>query len=554
MSPTPDFIILNGQAITFDARQPRAEALAITGDRISAVGSTDTIRELAGPATRIFDAQGATILPGFIDSHVHLFAGSAELGYLDLHGVEDETELTQKVRARADAQPDEPICFAVQAAYDVLGKGRNTTRQALDRVLPGRPLALFAPDHHTIWANTPALEAAGILHGGPVDQGALIVMGDDGMATGELREPSAFAPVLRMTRHGGRDLAGFVTGADPIPTATPQERSGDKQAIAQGMKHCARQGITGLHNMDGNFYQLELLSEMEDEGTLLCRTEVPFHYKSFDPLERFDEARDMQQQFNSENVWCNRVKMFMDGVIESQTALMIDPYPGTTHTGDAVFDPEHFSQACILADAMGLQIATHAIGDLAVRRTLDGYEAARTKNGSRDARHRIEHIEVLHADDLPRFAELDVVASIQPGHAPFGHYFATPEMPSILHDSQIPLAFAWQDIRDTGAPVTFSTDWPVIPIDVMENMRSAVAPVKGGVWRDQTQSLLDTLESYTAMNAWLEFREDRKGRLAVGMLADVVVMSHDLEALAPENLNEASAVLTLCGGRATWEG
>jgi hypothetical protein len=349
-------------------------------------------------------------------------------------------------------------------------------------------------------------------------------------------------------------MMGLITGADPDPPATPAERAADKAAIARGMAHCASHGITGLHNMDGNFYQLELLSEMEAEGTLLCRTEVPFHYKSFDPLDRFDEATEMRRRFDSDMVWCNRVKMFMDGVTESRTALMRHPYPGTDHSGDAVFEADHFNAACIRADAMGFQIATHAIGDLAIRCTLDGYEAARVANGVRDARHRVEHIEVLHPDDLPRFGKLDVVASMQPGHAPFGGIFPAAGMSALLHDDQIPLTFAWRDLRAHAPRLCFSTDWPVIGVEVMPSVKAAVAPLDlGAPWRDQSQNLIDTLKSYTADNAWMEFNEHRKGMLKPGIMADIVVMSDDLEEVEPHALDQTRAALTLCAGRVTWE-
>ena len=554
MTKAPDTVILNGRLITFDSARPYAEGLAIADGVITAVGSTAEIRALAGPSTRVIDAAGSTVLPGFIDSHVHLFGGSVELACLDLTSIKGEAQLTEVVRDWAKWNTDDQLVFAVQADYAILGDGIKTTRQALDRVLPDRPFAMYAPDHHTVWANTAALEAAGLLHGAEVEAGAQVVMGSDGLASGELQEPSAYAPVLRMTRHAGRDMMGLVTGADPVPPATLAERTLDKAALERGLKHCASHGITGLHNMDGNFYQLELLSEMERDGTLLCRTEVPFHYKSPDPLDRFSEAQEMRQRFNSDMVWCNRVKMFMDGVVESGTALMLQPYPGTDHIGDAVFEAEHFNQACIRADAMGLQIATHAIGDLAVRRTLDGYEAARRTNGARDSRHRIEHIEVLHPDDLPRFKDLGVVASIQPGHAPFGGYFPPAGVSAMLHDAQIPLSYAWADIRNSGAKVIFSTDWPVIPVDVMPTIKGAVAPLKlGAPWRDQSQSLLDTLESYTAGNAWVEFNETRKGKLKPGMMADIAVMDHNLETMDPETLNQARAAFTFCAGRMTWQ-
>ena len=553
MTDLADIVVLNGNLITFDPSQPKAEAIAISGGLISAIGSTAEIRQMAGPSTRQIDAGGSTVLPGFIDSHVHLFGGSVELGYLDLYGVQGMDALVPLVRDYAESCKDDACVFAVQADYALMGPNRATTRHDLDAVLPDRPFAVFSPDHHTIWANTKALVLAGILHGGNVDAGAEIVTGDDGLATGELQEPSAYAPVLRHTRHSGRDMAGLITGKTPVPEPSLNDRAMDKDAIERGMKHCASHGITGLHLFDGNLYQAELLTELAEDGRAACRAQVPFHYKSFDPLDRFEEAAEMRRTYQSDMVWMQNVKMFMDGVSESRTALMLQPYPGTDHIGDAVFEADHFTEACIRADAMGLQIATHAIGDLAIRLTLDGYEAALKVNGKRDSRHRVEHIEVLHPDDLPRFAELEVVASIQPGHAPFGGIFPPVGMDAVLHDHQIPTSFAWQDIRNTGAKVVFSTDWPVIPVDVTPNIKAAIAPIQIEGWRDQTQSLMDTLASYTVDNAWVEFSEGRKGQLKKGMMADIVVMSHDLEAIEPGSVDQSRAVVTICGGRVTYE-
>ncbi|KRS11581.1 amidohydrolase [Roseovarius atlanticus] len=550
----PDIVILNGKVLTMDPERRRAEAVAVASGRIVAVGTSAEIGAMAGPDTKQVDAGGATVLPGFIDSHVHLFAGSVEMGYLDLYGVQGEEAVAKAVRAYADDCPEDQVVFAVQAAYELMGPGRETTRQDLDRVLPDRPLALYAADHHTIWANTAALELAGILHGGPVEAGAEIVMAEDGTATGALLEPSAYAHVLRLTRNGGRDMAGLITGADPVPAPGPDERSKDKAALIAGLKHCASHGITGLHNMDGNFYQMELLAELEKEGELICRVEVPFHMKSHDPIDRLEEAEEMRARYASEYLWCNRVKMFMDGVMESRTGLMLENYPGTDTNGDAVFTPEEFNAACVAADAKGFQISTHAIGDLAVRRTLDGYAKAREANGVRDARHRMEHIEIIHPDDLPRLGELDVVASIQPGHAAFGHFFPPHGIREVLRADQWPYAYAWRAQREHAARMVFSTDWPVMPVDVMPNVRAAVDPMDlGEGWPDQSQDLLETLESYTAGNAWVEFSEDRKGRLAEGFMADIAVMSHDLEGMEPSALGTARAVLTLCGGRVTWE-
>ena len=525
MTTPPDLIIVNGALITFDPSTQGATSIAIVGNKIHALGTDAEMRGLAGPDTQVIDATQATVMPGFIDSHVHLFCGSVELGYLDLHGIQGLAALKAAVAPYSDATPDDAILFAVQADYAILHSDNTPTRQELDSVCPDRPFAIFAPDHHTVWANTAALQLAGIVDGGETAAGCEIVMGDDGMATGELREPGAYAAVLALTRHGGRDLAGLISGKDPVPTPSAADRAKDKAALARGMKHCAAQGITGVQCMDGNFYQLELLTEMETEGTLLCRTSVPFHLRPEDPLDRLSEA-----------------------------ATMAKTYPGTHDTyGDPVFGAEHFNAACTRIDAMGLQIAVHAIGDAGVRRTLDAYEIAQQTNGSRDSRHRIEHLETMHPDDIPRLAALGAVASIQPGHAPFGGIFPPTGVGKYLYPHQIPHAYPWTQLRDSGAKVIFSTDWPVIGVDVMTNIKAAIAPLDlGPGWVDQTQSLMQTLASYTCDNAWVEFREDQKGQLTPGMLADIVVLSHDITELEPAQITDASARLTICNGRITY--
>ncbi|OED42770.1 amidohydrolase [Chromatiales bacterium (ex Bugula neritina AB1)] len=545
-----DIVILNGRLITFDGAD--AEALAITNGQIEAVGSTRQIRDSAGSA-HVIDAAGATVLPGFIDSHVHLFGGSAELDYLNLTGVYGLDALTDAVREYAATRPDDPIIFGVSIDYRVIGN-RDTTRHDLDAVLPDRPFAAMAADHHTVWANTKALEKAGLLHGAPMPDGSEVVLAGDGKATGELRETGAFGPIMALTPLGGRDLLGYVTGKNPETAATLAERTLDKSVIARGLRHCASYGITGLHNMDGNFYQMELLAELESERSLLCRTEVPMHLKGNDPLDRLLEAEQMRQRYATDYLWSGRVKMFMDGVIDSRTAYMLEPYPGTNSRSEALFTPEQFNEACVRADAKGLQIAVHAIGDAAVRQTLDGYQAAVNANGPRDSRHRIEHIEVIHADDIPRISALGAVASMQPLHSPAGGLFPPYVAGELLHDSQISTAFAWKTIRESGAKLIFSTDWPVVPVDVMLSIKGAVAGTAlPPEWPDQRQNLRQALASYTRDNAWVEFNENRKGKLKTGMMADIVVMDHNLEAMPPEELHTAKAAVTICGGNITYQ-
>jgi len=554
MSSVPDLVILNGSLCTFDPETPFAEALAVTGRQITAIGSSTDIRALAGNKTRVIDAQGGTVLPGFIDSHVHLFGGAAELDMLDLLGLRGLERLTEAVRSYAAARPDDPLVMGVAAYYDIVAPGVQATRHDLDKILPDRPLALMTSDHHTVFANTRALELAGILHGGVVPEGSEIVMGDDGNATGQLNETGAFGPVLKLSALGGRDLLGYVTGADPEPPATPEERAHDKEVILRGLEHCAAYGITGLHNMDGNFYQLELLSELEAEGRLPMRVQVPMHLKNFDPLDRLLEAGEMRRRFTSDKVWSGRVKMFMDGVLDSYTAFMLSTYPGKPESiGDAVFEADHFNEACIQADAMGLQISVHAIGNAAVRRTIDGYEAARKANGVRDSRHRIEHIELIEPEDIPRLAQLGIVASMQPMHSPEGGLFEPYDAGDILSAEQVPNAFAWRAIRNAGVRMCFSTDWPVVPVDTMASVSAAVHGARlPQPWQDNRQTLADALASYTRDNAWLEFSEKTKGVLKPGYLADIAVMDRDLFATDPAELASARTVLTLCDGAETF--
>lgn len=547
----PDLVILNGKLITFAGLD--AEALAITDGKITAIGTTAEIRDIAGTA-KVIDAQGNTVLPGFIDSHVHLFQGAAELDLLDLYDVKGIENLAAAIHPFAASRPDDELLFASAIDYHAVSDDRTPTRHDLDAAFPDRPFATMTSDHHTVYANTKALELAGLLHGRTVDEGSEVVMAADGTATGELLEAAAFGPILACTPLGGREMLGMTTGADPIPTPDTNTRATDKDVIAKGLKHCASHGITSLHNMDGNFYQLELLSELEDDGRLLCRTEVPMHLKHTDSLDRLSEAVEMRAKYSGDNVWCGRVKMFMDGVIDSRTAFMLQPYPGTDKCSAPLFSDDHFKQACIRADAENLQISVHAIGDAAIRQTLDGYEAAQKANGIRDSRHRIEHLETTHPDDVPRLAQLGVVASIQPLHSPRGGFFPPYEPGGVLHDWQFEHAFAWKAFRDSGAKVIFSTDWPVVPVDVMPTIQGAVAGVNlPAIWPDNRQSLRETLKSYTADNAWVEFNEHRKGTLARGMMADIVVMDADLEQTAPENLGKTRAAVTICEGRITYQ-
>lgn len=555
MQTEASFIIRNARVLTMDAANPRANAVAIAGNRILAVGSEAEIDAFCGPDTHVIDARGGTVLPGFNEAHMHIFGGSAELSELSLAGVKGFDALEKAVKAYAAEYPERRLLIAQQADYTILSDDERMTRHHLDRILPDRALLIVAPDHHTAWANTTALTMGGILEGRDVGVGNEIVMGEDGLASGELRESNAIRPISAFGETGGREMLGVGTGGDP-EHVTAEERAGDIEVIKRGLAYVASLGITSLQNMDGSLYQLEMLDEIERTVGLPVRVRMPFHMKNFMPLSDLEtKAAAWRERFNTDRLRCDFVKLFMDGVTESGTAVFIEDYahqPGWK--GEPLFSQDHFDSIAIAADRLGLPVAVHAIGDGAVRMVLNGYEAAIKANGKRDSRNRIEHIEVVHPDDIPRFKELGTVASMQPTHPPGSAGLPVEPYLSYIGEDRWPHAFAWRTLVDAGAEIVFATDWPVSPLDPMHCIECAMTR---GLWKeglkDQRLSLAETLAAYTKNGAWVEFMEDRKGMLKPGYLADIVVLSGNVEAADHANLAAIRPVTTMCDGRITYQ-
>jgi predicted amidohydrolase YtcJ len=306
-----------------------------------------------------------------------------------------------------------------------------------------------------------------------------------------------------------------------------------------------------MHNMDGNRHLLDLLRTVEQEGDLIARVSVPFHYTRSMPLSELDRASAMARDFRGDKLTSNRVKIFVDGVIESGTAALLADYadqPG--HRGEPIFDAESFAEAAIEIDRRGMQIAVHAIGDAAVRITLDGYEAARKANGARDSRHRIEHVEVIDPADIPRFADLGVIASVQPLHAPQGE---SPTTRGIGPD-RARHAYAWRMLHDAGAVIAFSSDWPIVAVDPLLGIQAALTrrPYLQGQ-PDQRLPLMEVLKAFTRNGAYVGFMEDRTGILRKDMLADLVLLSGDIEMTPAEDIATLGIRMTICDGRITHE-
>ncbi len=549
-----DLIITNARVLTIDANRPRADAVAIAGNRIIKVGTRGDMAVLHGHHTRIIDAEMKTVMPGIIEGHVHLFGGAVELGTLNLNGINGFDAILESVSQYRKRHRVESVVVANGITHTAFGDGVPITRQLLDRIVPGVPLIMGCFDHHTMWANTKALEMAGIMRGAKLPIGNEIVLDAQGLATGELREPAAYMLVQALTPTAGREWLGMTAGENPVPPATPAQRAADREFMKAGIAHANALGITSMHNMDGNWYQLEVLKSLLDNGEMNARVEMPFHQKNTFDIGRIDEAVAMRHNYQGAMLHSGRVKIFIDGVLETLTALMIDDYPGHPgNKGAPLFSPEAFNALATRIDAQGLQISVHAIGDGGVRRTLDGYEAARKANGPRDSRHRIEHIELIDPADIPRLKELGLVASLQP--------IAGVGVPGNPHEpilsrvgAKLPFAYPWQMIRNTGAMVAFSSDWPIAPLNPFLGIQAAMTakPLRRDC-TSQAQSLADSLHAFTLAGAHMEFMEDRKGMLKEGYLADVIVLDSDLERTPAAAMGAVKVNATICDGRVVFE-
>ena len=532
MADFADYLIVNAAVYTADPLNPRAEAVAVRGNRIVFVGRTSDVTGWRGPRTEVIDGGGRSLLPGLSDSHFHLLWGAIKLDKLRLDDADTLDEIRTEIAAYAAANPHREWIDGVQLKYSAIRSDERLDRWFLDSIVADRPLCLTAFDGHTVWVNTVALQRAGILYGQTTPAGSEIVMDvATQTATGELREPGAF--------HHVRDL---------IPPPTDVER---RAALHKGLKLCAANGLTSVHNMDGWDNAIELYAALEQLGEMTVRVYVPYDIKPDTPLDKIAEAAEQKARFQGPFVRSGAVKLFMDGVLESYTALMVDDYAGQPgNRGGALYSAEQFNAIALEADRMGLQIFVHACGDGAVRRTLDGYAYAMLRNGRRDSRHRVEHIEVIHPDDIARFAELGVIASMQPAHCPpaltVGDVW--PSRPGV---DRWRYSFAWQTLREAGAYQAYGSDWPVATMNPMVGIWSGLMRK---AWQPgdppQRQTLSQLIDGYTRDAAYAEFQEGVKGMVRVGMLADLVLLDQELFSVAPAEIDQVRPLLTMVDGRA----
>lgn len=528
MSSKADFVITNANVFTSDEKNPHAEAVAVKGNRIVYVGSNDGVKDFQDKSTKIIDGKGRTLTPGFIDSHFHLLWGSISMGGAQLYEATNVEEIQETLRSFAAENKTNEWIEGRGIRYNIV-----SSRAELDAVTTDRPIYINAYDGHTSWANTKALEIAGILQPGVDAPGnGAIVRDENGIATGELRETAM----------------GMVSDLIPEPSEARK-----RELLISTIKKINATGVTSVHNMNGEMEEMMFYTALEDAGELNLRVYVPYWIKPETTEEMLQEAAEMAK-IQGELARGGAAKFFMDGVWESYTALNIDPYADNPEAKpDGIYSLEHFTRMATICDKMGLQIFVHCCGDGAVRRTLDGYEAIQKLNGKRDSRHRVEHIEVIHPDDIPRFTQLGVLPSMQTSHAPFS--MAEGDVwPTRTGKQRWPLSFAWRNIKNAGNNIAFGSDWPVAPYSPIINLHVGMNREK---WSptdpNQNLTLEECIIGYTRDAAYAEFKENEKGQIKTGFLADLVLFSHDLFALDPKEILSATPVMTMIDGRVVFE-
>ena len=523
--PSADVIIINAKIFTSDESNSYAQAVAIKGNRILFVGSNKEAQTFKDRSTRVIDGQGHTLTPGFIDSHVHLLWGSIWMGNAQLQEVTTKEDLKNILLDYAGKNKAGPWVVGRGIKYGIV-----STRQELDEILTERPVYISAYDGHTGWANTRALEMAGILHNaGREMTNGTIVRDEADLATGELREEDAMGAVMALV--------------------SKPDGNRKRELLKLAIAGFNRTGITSVHNMNGDMEELMTYAALEDAGEINIRVYVPYHVKPETTEVMLAEAAEMAK-VRMDYVRGGAAKFFMDGVWESYTAFNVEPYADQPDvTVEPIFSLEHFTRMAALCDNMGLQIAVHCCGDGAVRQALDGYEAIQKMNGKRDSRHRVEHIEVCQPEDMPRFKELGVIASMQTSHAPL-----SPDEDPVWTKRTGPqrwhLSFAWRSLKNAGVRLALGSDWTVAPFDPMINLYVARNRQK---WSpddpDQRLTLEECILGYTRDAAYTEFMEHEKGCVKEGYLADLVLFSHDLFQVPPEEIRSARAMMTMVDGR-----
>lgn len=534
-----DLIVVNGKVYTGEGSE-FAEAVAVTGNKIVRVGSNTEVRRLRRAQTVVVDAKGGAVVPGFNDAHAHLINGGLSLDQISLSDAQTLDDIKDTIRVWSEAHP-ERAWITGRGWYYQPFNGTMPTRQMLDALVPDRPAYLIAYDGHTGWANSKALEAAGINRRTKNPANGVIV-----------RDPRTGEPT------GALKEAAMALMSAVAPKPTEEDRIA---AIRAAIDEAHRVGITSVQDAGGTAEDLELFDRLRKRKELTLRIYQALRADATLSEAGLAELDAVRTRFADDPLLkTGAVKLIADGVIESHTAAMLEPYTNRPAVkGDARFTPDELNRVVGMLDKSGWQIMTHAIGDAAVRMTLDAYEAATTANPApeRGRRHRIEHIETIDPVDVPRFGKLGVIAGMQPVHATPsptpGDVWSTN-----IGEDRAGRGWAWASIVKAGGRLAFGSDWPVMTLNPLEGIRVAVSRTTqdglpaGGWIPTERLTMPQAINAYTRDAAWASFDEQRKGLLAKDMLADIVILIDDVFSGPASRLTTTEVAVTIADGKVVY--
>jgi predicted amidohydrolase YtcJ len=538
-NPAADLVIRNAKVVTIDKENPRAQAIAFKGQKIIAVTSNEAIEKyIKKGRSDIIDAKGRLVAPGFNDAHIHF--NLVDPDYIDLRYITNPKIITNRVKeAVVKAKPGELIRGG-RWEHEMFYNKQWPTKELIDPVAPNNPVVLSRADGHSVLVNSYIINNSGITKDTPDPFG------------GEIQRDSITGEPTGIFKEKAKALLKY----DQIPVhRTPKEQQerhmrGWQAAFDMAMKN----GVTSLQLPPGRDF--DVYQKFKDMGKLTLRLYIGGSLTA--NKQKLSQYAELQQKYPMDGNWIRfgYLKGFIDGTLGSGTALFFDPYiDAPEKTGLPQMPYEELEKLVVTADKAGFQIGIHAIGDRANNWVLNACEKAQQFNGRRDSRHRIEHAQVLHNDDIHRFASLGIIASMQPTHCITDKRFAEKR----IGMERCQGAYAWQSLLDAKASIAFGTDYPVEPISPLEGLYAAVTrkdragEVGDGWFPGQKLSMEKAIELYTLGSAYAEFMEDRKGMIKSGYLGDVVIFNNDLMTIPHDQIMRTKVDYTIVGGKVVYK-
>lgn len=525
-------VLKNGRVFTANDRQPWAEAVGVLDEKIVFVGSDKEAEAVNGPDTKVIDLRGRLVLPGLIDAHTHCLSAYHVYFWANLTVADTFEDLVRIMGNHASDHPEHSLVGGTGFRYSaIMVDGRLPGRLVLDRIVSDRPAWLISYDGWTACTNSMFVDIAKSRLGEAFDTIPGVERDPEtGEPTGVFYKTERLEPLVEEISTAGTDLVH-----DGLKLVTDD---------------MVRWGVTSVHDVGARTLKdVQAYERLRKEGQLKVRVYIAMQHAITSGDEQYPEFERARQEYSDKWIRVGAVKLFIDGVADSHTAAMLEPYDDLPEVvGETIYTREEFEKAVEEIDRRGFQCITHSCGDRGVRIVLDAYKRAALTNGPRDRRHRIEHVEVASAEDISRFKALGVIPSMQPLHAhlstaPFDSVYGVALGPERLKNS-----FPWRSMVDSGANLAFSSDWPVADMNPFLGIHTALT--RGGlVGTHNVIGLEDAIKGYTINAAYASFEEGIKGSIEVGKLADIVVVSHDLFEIPVDEIEKAKPLLTIVGGK-----